>query len=144
MGGRIGAEPQSVRRRGPLQIRVHHTGLHGGRSQLGVDADDLLQIAQVKNDALPTALPSDGGASTAHRQRNAQLRRDLMGCVHLVDVLRTSDRLGQHAVEARVRCVHAAGQGRIVRAGNPCPVQVVEELGRSVRACGRDGRCTHQ
>ena len=60
VGGRVRPEPQAVRRRRPLQRRVHDAGLHGRGPRLGVDRERSGSGAATVSTTMPgpTALPA--------------------------------------------------------------------------------------
>ena len=49
--GRVGAELQPVRRRGRVERRLHHAGLHARPAPAGVDLEDAVQLEAVDDDA---------------------------------------------------------------------------------------------
>jgi hypothetical protein len=77
LGGRVGAEPQPVRRRGPLQGGEHHSRLHHGGARLRVETEDGAQVpAQVHHHPRADRVAGHGGARTADGQRGAELPAD--------------------------------------------------------------------
>ena len=74
---RVGAELQAVRRRGRVERRLHHAGLHARPAPAGVDLEDPVQLEAVDDDAGAYRLPGDAGGGAARHDRQAGPRGDL-------------------------------------------------------------------